>query len=150
MVAIAYCFYSFDFRLCNSCRRRIGNCTFYLFYFLMNKKTKDIAIVLLGLSFLAYLFGSIVLLIIVLFLFLGVLLSERAIDFILFLWQKLANVLGYINTRIILFVFYFFVITPYSFLMKLFSSNKIMQKGVDSQFKNTVHLYKKSDFDNMW
>jgi hypothetical protein len=116
----------------------------------MNKKTKDIAIVLLGLSFLAYLFGSIVLLIIVLFLFLGVLLSERAIDFILFLWQKLANVLGYINTRIILFVFYFFVITPYSFLMKLFSSNKIMQKGVDSQFKNTVHLYKKSDFDNMW
>ncbi|MBL7883361.1 MAG: hypothetical protein JNL69_04795 [Bacteroidia bacterium] len=116
----------------------------------MNKKTKDLAIVLLGLSLLAYLFQSIALLILVLILLLVVLLFEKSIDLILFLWQKIAHVLGYINTRIILFVFYFIIVTPYSWLMKLFNKNKIQSKGEKTQFIDSIYTYTASDFENMW
>jgi hypothetical protein len=116
----------------------------------MKNKKRDIAIVLMGLSILAYLFNSIVLITIVLFLLLAALLSEKAIDCILFVWDKFAKLLGYINTKIILFVFYFIILTPYSWVMKRFNKNQMQSKGVKTQFVDTFHEYKSADFDNMW
>lgn len=116
----------------------------------MKKNTKDIIVVLFGLSLLAYFFNSIALFTIVLVLLLAILLYEKSINIILFVWHKIANVLGYINTRIILFLIYFIVITPYSWLIKLFNKNKMKLKNEKTQFVNVAHTYTAADFENMW
>lgn len=116
----------------------------------MKNKTKDIIVILLGLSLLAYLFSSTMLVVVVLLLLLAVLLSDKAIDVILYAWHKIAQVLGFVNTRIILFLFYFIIITPYSRLMKLFNKNKMQTMGENTQFVESIHAYTAADFENMW
>jgi saxitoxin biosynthesis operon SxtJ-like protein len=45
------------------------------------------------------------------------------------LWMKFAHVLAFVNTRIILFVFYFLVMTPYGALSRLFGKNPLGRRG---------------------
>jgi len=150
MVADAYCHHFIVVRRFTCSGWQFGYCTIYLFYFLMKKNTRDSIIVLSGLSLLAYLFSSTVLFALVLILLLAILLSEKLMDIILLVWYKIAYVLGYINTRIILLIFYFIVVTPYSRLIKLFNKNKMQIKGEETQFVDNTHTYTAADFENMW
>jgi hypothetical protein len=44
-------------------------------------------------------------------------------------WMRVAAVLGYINSRIILGITFFFLITPYGLVMKLFGRNILGRRG---------------------
>lgn len=40
-------------------------------------------------------------------------------------WMKLASILGWVNTRILLSLFFYFVLTPVGLIMKLFGKNPL-------------------------
>ena len=45
-------------------------------------------------------------------------------DFTHIIWMQLAKVLGYINSRILLFIIFFIILTPVAFLRKLFGKKQ--------------------------
>lgn len=49
-------------------------------------------------------------------------------------WMKLAFVLGYVNSRVLLFLLFYLVITPYGLIAKLFGHDPLSRraKGSDS------------------
>ncbi|MBX2952695.1 MAG: hypothetical protein KF870_09325 [Leadbetterella sp.] len=80
------------------------------------------------------------------------LLSSAFEDLILKAWFKIALVLGYINTRIILGLVFFIFLTPFAWLQKLFvRKNFLSLKDRDNTVYHTRnHAYKPEDFDNIW
>ena len=44
-------------------------------------------------------------------------------------WMRIAGVLGHVNSRIILGITYFFLITPYGLIMRLFGRNPLRRRG---------------------
>jgi hypothetical protein len=68
------------------------------------------------------------------------------------LWMELANILGWVNSRIILFIIFFFILTPIAFFARI--SGKISfvktNKNKTTLFINRNHLYVKNDFENPW
>jgi hypothetical protein len=44
-------------------------------------------------------------------------------------WMRFAEALGYVNSRIILGITFFFLITPYSLIMRLFGRNILGRRG---------------------
>lgn len=80
------------------------------------------------------------------------LISETFGDLILKGWFKIAMVLGWINTRIILGLVFFVFLTPFAWLQKLFvRKNFLSLKDKESTVYHTRnHQYKPEDFDNIW
>lgn len=48
----------------------------------------------------------------------------------------IGSIIGHLNTKVVLFFLYYFVLTPYSFLLKLFKVDLI-----DKSFKNSNETY---------
>jgi hypothetical protein len=73
-------------------------------------------------------------------------------DWILKGWFKIGEVLGFINTRILLSAIFFLFLTPFAFLQKLFSNpNSLSLKNKDESVYHTRnHEYKPDDFENIW
>ncbi|MCP9767457.1 hypothetical protein EGI22_06005 [Lacihabitans sp. LS3-19] len=73
-------------------------------------------------------------------------------DWILKGWMKIAEVLGFINTRIIMSLVFFVFLTPFALLQKLFSRSNFLslKDSEDSVFHTRDHQYKPEDFDNIW
>ena len=46
-------------------------------------------------------------------------------------WMRLAEILGWINTRIILVIIFFLIVTPLGLLMRLFRRNPLESAGKD-------------------
>lgn len=70
---------------------------------------------------------------------------------ILWLWFKIAEVLGWINTRILLSVVFFVILLPVARLSRLFSKDKLQLKSSkQSVYKTRNHLYTKEDIENIW
>lgn len=46
-------------------------------------------------------------------------------------WMRLAEILGWINTRIILVIIFFLIVTPIGLLMRLFRRNPLESAGKD-------------------
>jgi hypothetical protein len=44
-------------------------------------------------------------------------------------WMGFAAVLGYVNSRILLFVLFYFVLTPYGWISKLFGRDPLSRRG---------------------
>ena len=44
-------------------------------------------------------------------------------------WMRVAEALGYVNSRIILGITFFFLITPYGLVMRLFGRNALRRRG---------------------
>lgn len=66
-------------------------------------------------------------------------------------WMKLAKSLGYINSRILLFIIFFIILTPVAFLRKLFGKKTMQDKNkVNSYFQNRNQQYKAIDLQNPW
>ena len=67
-------------------------------------------------------------------------------------WMGLAHVLGWINTRIILFVVFYLILTPVAFFTRLAGklSFKKQNKNSDTLFINRGHIYGKTDLENPW
>jgi len=70
---------------------------------------------------------------------------------ILWLWFKIAEVLGWVNTRILLSVVFFVILLPIARLSRLFTKDKLQLKSSEqSVFKTRNHLYTKEDIENIW
>ena len=80
------------------------------------------------------------------------LVSNTIGDLIIKGWFKIATVLGFINTRIVLGLVFFIFLTPFAFLQKLLvRKNYLSLKDTDDTVYSTRnHEYKPEDFDNVW
>ena len=66
-------------------------------------------------------------------------------------WLLLGKTMGKINAYLILSIFFFLILTPYSFLRKLFSKEKsILEKQGPSQYTTRNYKYLKADFEKLW
>jgi len=67
-------------------------------------------------------------------------------------WMFLSRTLGWVSRHIILFVLFFFFLTPISFLRKMFRGGSLMihNKGASSAFTERLHIYSEKDFKNPW
>jgi hypothetical protein len=77
--------------------------------------------------------------------------SDTAANYIVKWWLKVAEVMGKINSRIILSAIFFLFLTPIAFLYKLSGKTKsyFKQRG-ESTFVVLNKAYTKSDLENMW
>jgi hypothetical protein len=68
------------------------------------------------------------------------------------LWILLSEILGWISRHIILFVLFYFFLTPFSFLLRLFGKQTIHThwKNEKSLFVERKHIYTPDDFTNPW
>ncbi len=62
------------------------------------------------------------------------------------LWMGLAKILGYVNSRILLGVVFFLILTPLALLRKVFS-RKIRNSDNTSVFFDRNHKYVSGDFE---
>jgi hypothetical protein len=80
------------------------------------------------------------------------LMSSTIQDAILNVWYKIALVLGFINTRIILGLIFFAFLTPFAWLQKLFVRKNYLglKDDADTVYHTRNHTYTKEDFENVW
>ncbi len=70
---------------------------------------------------------------------------------IVWVWYKIAEILGWINSRILLSLLYFLFLTPLSFLYRLFKKNSLDLKAPEkSIYEERNYTYKAEDLDNPW
>ncbi|TVZ37907.1 hypothetical protein P886_2253 [Alteromonadaceae bacterium 2753L.S.0a.02] len=68
------------------------------------------------------------------------LLHANSLYIVYFPWMKIGGVLGYVNTRIILGVVFYLLITPVGFVVRLFGSSNIKSLTTnDSSFRVESH-----------
>lgn len=68
-------------------------------------------------------------------------------------WLKFAEVLGKINTKIIIFITYYFFISPFALLYRLFNKKQVkdfFDKKETSYFKDVNKKYEKKDLEQLW
>jgi hypothetical protein len=85
------------------------------------------------------------------FLFLGVFVKRAAV-WLAWGWLQFAHFIGTINTKIILTLIFYLILTPIAFLYRLFHGDflKIKRKSPDSTWHRRDHTYDKSDIEKAW
>ncbi len=75
-------------------------------------------------------------------------LSEK----IALLWLKLAEVLGKINSVLLLSLIFYLVLTPWAFIFRFFHRDNLymIRKQVGSYYTERDYEYSARDFDNPW
>jgi hypothetical protein len=72
-------------------------------------------------------------------------------DLILKLWFKIAEILGWLNSRILLTVVFYVFLFPLAVLSRLFQKNPLqLKKTPDSLFITRNHQYEPKDLENIW
>lgn len=121
-----------------------------------SNNTKTILVMVVGFLILSYVFRSNETASSVLFfLAIGVglieLISPKLGNYIVLAWNKLAHILGWINTRIILTLVFYLFLFPLAFLYKLIGKDPLQRKDPkQSVFKVRNHTYAKADLENIW
>jgi hypothetical protein len=114
-------------------------------------KYKVVLVITVGMGLLSLLFSSKILLYIGLGAGVLSLISEKLAGGVVWVWEKIAQVLGFINTRILLSLVYFIFLLPISSLSKLFSKNGVIRKRQkETYFEQRDHLYTPEDISNAW
>lgn len=66
-------------------------------------------------------------------------------------WMKLAEGMGYVSSKVILSLVFFFVLLPMALLRKIGGKDILYLKNTQSSFyKGSEREYSQEDFDNMW
>lgn len=73
-------------------------------------------------------------------------------DWIVKIWFKIAEVLGWINSRILLSVIFYVFLYPISLLAKLSKSNPLNLKQAKGEtfYEIRDHKYTRDDLENVW
>jgi len=68
------------------------------------------------------------------------------------LWMKIAHILGYVNSKILLSAVFFLILTPVAFLMKLRKKDELKLKKTEAKtgYETRDHLYTSSDLEDAW
>lgn len=70
---------------------------------------------------------------------------------IVWLWFKLGTALGWINSKILLTILFFLILTPLSKLHQLFKKDSLLLKAPQkSTFESRDDLYEPKDLDHPW
>jgi flagellar biosynthesis protein FlhB len=78
-------------------------------------------------------------------------LSQNIAQAINWLWMKIALVLGWINTRILLSLIFFLFLTPIALFSRLFTKDPLrLKQPKNSNFDERNHLYNKEELENIW
>lgn len=64
-------------------------------------------------------------------------------------WMQLAQLLGYVNSRILLTLLFFLILTPVAALARIFRQNK-KQPNIHSNFVTRNHIFTKTDLEHPW
>lgn len=117
----------------------------------MNNTYKTILTIVAGFLVLAYVFTSQTLIYVATAIGVLSLLSKHIANLFIWIWDKIALVLGYINTRILLSVLFYVFLVPIAFLSRLFSKDNMhLKKSEGSIFYVRNHTYEPKDLENMW
>lgn len=85
-------------------------------------------------------------------LFTGIFLKRPA-EMIASAWMKFARLVGAVNTRILLAVSFYLVLTPVALMYRLFHGDFLhigRGRGETSLWHVRDHTYTEKDFENMW
>ncbi len=78
-------------------------------------------------------------------------LSQKIAKSINWLWMKIALILGWINTRIILSLVFYLFLTPIALFSRLFTKDPLqLKKPGDSNFEERNHLFTKEELEKIW
>ena len=70
-------------------------------------------------------------------------------DLIAFTWWALGVDLGRITSPIILGIFFYMILTPWSLLFRIFNPDSLkLNRQLKTQLQDKRHVYKAADFDN--
>lgn len=108
--------------------------------------------IVVGFVALSLIFGFPVLIYVALAIGFLSLLSTTIQRGIIFVWEKIARLLGTVNSYLLLSIIFFIFLTPIAWLMKLFANKDHLRlkKPVDSNFFERKHTFKKADLSNIW
>ena len=118
-----------------------------------SKKDQEAKLVIVtGFLALSVIFGSKVLAWIALSLGIAFLISTNLSKLILAIWWKIAHLLGWINTRILLSLIFYIFLFPIALLSRIFTSDplSIRWKKKTSSFTLRDHTYVPADLENPW
>lgn len=119
----------------------------------MNREKKLEAVLVIAIGFLVMFFVfkiKIFVLVSILVLLLSV-MSDLCMDGITWVWFKIAEILGWINSRILLAAVFFAILLPISLLARLLKKTSIkLTKNKDTYYKERNHAYLPEDIENMW
>ena len=66
-------------------------------------------------------------------------------------WYKLAEGLGWFNSRVLLSLVYYLIVTPIALLFRLFGNDPLLLKDTKgSMYQFRDHTYSKEDLENPW
>ncbi|MDQ5984326.1 MAG: hypothetical protein CSYNP_00019 [Syntrophus sp. SKADARSKE-3] len=68
-------------------------------------------------------------------------------------WMRFAAIAGKVNSRIILFIMFFFILTPIAFLYRLFNRDQVdhfLQNRRSTYFDDIQKSYGREDFEKLW
>jgi len=134
-------------------RRQLCGCTIHLYTLLMGRDKILEAILTIAAALLIFYFvlEIEVLLPIALVLMLIGLMSKWLSAKIIWLWFKLAEVLGFVMSKVILSLVFFLFLFPISVLYRLFNKDTLkLRKSQHSTYTDRSHTYKASDLENPW
>lgn len=115
------------------------------------EKLKAQLVIVIGFIALFFIFKSDYLLYAAFFLGIIFLFVSPLGNLIIKLWFKLAEILGWLNSRILLSIVFYVFLFPLAAINKLFSKNALHLKNVsDTLFTERNHKYKKDDLENVW
>ena len=116
------------------------------------KDLKSQLVIVTGFLFLSYLFDLDWLRNLALILGLIFLLSPMLTKYVLWFWDQLAHVLGWVNTRILLSLVFYLFLFPIATIFKLFTRDPLSMKWSNktSSFIKRDHDYQAEDLLNPW
>jgi hypothetical protein len=81
-----------------------------------------------------------------------VIFVKKAATWLAWGWLQFAHLLGTVNTKIILTLIFFLILTPIALVYRLFygDSLKIKHKIKESNWHQRDHSYNKADLDKVW
>ncbi len=66
-------------------------------------------------------------------------------------WYKLAELLSFVMSKVIMAVVFMFILVPVALLYRLTKNDKlILKRNSESKWVNREHLYKADDLKNIW
>lgn len=76
----------------------------------------------------------------------------KAGDLIVYVWFKIAEILGWINSRILLSLIFFLILFPVALVSRLFSRDSLLIKGRNKKTIYAIrnHKFTKNDLENTW
>lgn len=118
------------------------------------KKTEDLKsllVIVIGFCTLGLMFKNNKLILLGLAIGIAGLASGLALKGIIWVWTKIAEVLGYINSRILLSAIFYIFLFPIALLSRLGKKNTLhLKKEPGSIFTERNHKYTAADLENVW